>query len=400
MSIPIQVVFEDGTYAKLPVDQETTAQEVIQQLVKKRNLHSINTAVLCAYTKGLEDKKVPLDPQAKLFKLYEECRSSGNILMFSLDSKDKIKQDLLDEKKRRERLASMSQTLIIEQEEQDDINIMLKDSLFKEYNRLWQGKAEMFGYMHKSGELNPAFKLRFFVLKGTNLFYYKSHSDFRAINKIDLRYCTVKESDPKKFEFDLISYKRVYHFRTQSKDEMIKWIIKIHQQSEISLMENREIDELQELVERTESLKFDFREKLYLRFQTFSNVLEDDFACGKLLEYLKKVQAHENLLFLCSVKQYKNAQINQQDQLLEANAIFQTFIQQGAECEIAIESQQRINMGKQIKAKDPNRIAFDGIYKRIFHVLEGNYWSSFKQGDDFELLILDYVRTLSFNLSC
>jgi hypothetical protein len=387
MSIAVQVSFDDGGYAKISVSDQTSAEQIISMVFKKRKFDfGIESAVLCVFPKGSQGIIAPLDPQTKVLEFYEQSRSSGNILQFALRNKERISRDMLDENKRRMRLISLSKSMLLD--EDDSPEIQMKDALMKEYKKVWEGKAEMFGYMHKTGEINTAFKLRFFVLNGVNLCYYKTHNELRPLNKIDLRYCTVKEHNPKKFEFDVISYKRVFHFRAPSREDMIKWIVKIHQQSQIAYLENRELDELQEYMEQIEATKYDKKESLREKLQDINYLLNDQYACQKFLEYLKPLQADESVLFLCRVKKYKSSLGNQ---IQEAREIFASFIDESSEHCICIESKQRKTIKQAIQSADPKRELFDTVYKICFNTIEVSFWPSFKTSKEFERMISKYV---------
>jgi len=88
-------------------------------------------------------------------------------------------------------------------------------------------KAVRSGYLLKQGELNKAWKLRWFELEDDKLKYFKSPDKSKAINYIPLDQAVVRAATKnvgKDNCFELITKQRVYHLVAKSRTEMEDWI--------------------------------------------------------------------------------------------------------------------------------------------------------------------------------
>jgi len=85
------------------------------------------------------------------------------------------------------------------------------------------------GFLFKRGELNKAWKRRWFVLQGENLYYFVSTSDTIPVGSINILLCKIVDrkdpssKDLKKFYFDIITPSRTYYIYAESIDIVEEW---------------------------------------------------------------------------------------------------------------------------------------------------------------------------------
>lgn len=174
---------------------------------------------------------------------------------------------------------------------------------------------------------------------------------------------------------------------------MLKWIIKLHKESHLSLFDNRGIDRYQELADRIELIKSETREDVVKRFYDFKTTLENELACEYLLKYLEKTHSEENLQFWKAVQRYKSKKVSESHRLEEATLIFYNYLRPGAKHEISIQGQIRNWVSEQLKHPDPSRKLFDDAVNICVSVMENTTWPEFVNSPHFQKLLIEYVSS-------
>jgi hypothetical protein len=96
------------------------------------------------------------------------------------------------------------------------------------------------GYLHKKGEINTSWRLRYWVLTGDKLCYYRSNSEPSAVAAIALRDANVvtkeySEALKGMYAFDVITKTRVYSLAAKSRAEMLDWVSAIAARTSLGL---------------------------------------------------------------------------------------------------------------------------------------------------------------------
>ena len=99
-----------------------------------------------------------------------------------------------------------------------------KDSALLKNKNLWSNPDKE-GLLKKMGAVNKAFKKRYFVLQGPNLFYFKKKGA-PPLNSISIVDCFVEATPGDATEFTLRSlhFDRVFRLRVEDPAQRIDWI--------------------------------------------------------------------------------------------------------------------------------------------------------------------------------
>lgn len=86
--------------------------------------------------------------------------------------------------------------------------------------------ADKEGVLRKMGEINPAYKKRYFILKGGKLHYYKKKGDGKPLGAIELLDCEVQPSLGSNSDFTVSSphFERTYRLRAESPAIREEWV--------------------------------------------------------------------------------------------------------------------------------------------------------------------------------
>ena len=89
------------------------------------------------------------------------------------------------------------------------------------------GTPDHAGFMKKKGERYPSWKMRYFVLKGSHLYYLKSEREDRVKGHIDVRGCRIivdENVNPGSYGFRLIGAEQPHAFSSPEQSVIRAWM--------------------------------------------------------------------------------------------------------------------------------------------------------------------------------
>lgn len=226
------------------------------------------------------------------------------------------------------------------------------------------------GYLEKRGKRNTAFKERWFILRQTGLYYYKSHQHAVPIATISLHDVYVQpvhkncvngivtnnmllpfQASPSItnltispglpiphshssvtkccFEFELVTAVRIFYFRCRNYPEMMNWINDINNCIPISV-ENHLIDEIDLSINDIEYMDCIEEEDRLSYLLTLDGLLNDSIGIEQLVQYESDNKNEKYVLFYLEVEGfqriYKQGNKSKQTLLDRAKNIYENFL--------------------------------------------------------------------------
>eukprot|EP01006_Ploeotia_vitrea_P045239 TRINITY_DN66921_c3_g2_i1.p1 TRINITY_DN66921_c3_g2~~TRINITY_DN66921_c3_g2_i1.p1 ORF type:complete len:156 (+),score=11.06 TRINITY_DN66921_c3_g2_i1:135-602(+) len=116
-------------------------------------------------------------------------------------------------------------------------------------------EASLQGSLMKLGAVHKTWKERWFVLKGSKLYYYKTSAADKHISEISIDQAVIrtsKELYPQHFCFEIVTAPRVYQLIAKKDTEMWVWVRELQKMSQIT-RENEIIGTTEDMIRHLQS---------------------------------------------------------------------------------------------------------------------------------------------------
>lgn len=380
----LRLSFHDHSFqTALKISSDITAENVISLFCKKYRAEKLNPSDLVLCCEFQDDVEEQILESSTIIDEQMCALSQQNLMLFYVKPKSLLPtSDLPDQ----------------EEEESPDTDEEL-------FGGRRGSKIARRGWLEKTGNFNPAWRRRYFVLdlENSKLFYYKKELHYKQKKKAHgfislnspsaaIRESTKRQNGPDFYHFEVVTPSRVYELRTPDWEDMQLWMCALYRKS----VENEIFDVLSDIVSESEETHSESDMENSKTWRDMDFILSNPEGQTAFLRYLDDNRCAEYLYFVMDSERFQIAAVENPENLRRfAEEIYAKYIDlSGTHCLGELDFRLRKQVSQKIENNQVTKDLYQDIRKQMIKFLRRSKFNYFLKSEHHRSMMCNLFDSL------